>query len=121
MDLADPKRIAASYSANQAGDGENYAALYDKLDQSNAIGGDSYLSHAARLLASLAIDVSAAKTSSKTAESTVSLFKNKIQAVSGVDIDEELLNMLEVQRVYAAAAKLISVVDEMLKTILNMA
>ena len=118
--ISDPKLIAASNVQYEDGNGEIYEALFDKLDEDNTIDGDSYLSHAARLLASLAIDVSSATSSSETAASTVDLFESKIQAISGVATDEELANMLEVQRVYAAAAKMISIVDEMLKTILAM-
>lgn len=119
--ISNPKAIAASSDAAQAGNGEIYEALYDKLNEDNTIDGtDSYLNHAARLLSSLSIDVASAQSDSDTATSMVALFENKIQAVSGVDTDEELANMLDVQRVYAAAAKIISIVDEMLKTILGM-
>ncbi len=41
------------------------------------------------------------------------------QSVSGVNLDEELANMIKFQHGYAAAAKFISHVDQMLDTIIN--
>jgi len=42
------------------------------------------------------------------------------QSVSGVSTDEELVNMIKQQQAYAAAAKLIKVVDEMAQTLLDL-
>jgi flagellar hook-associated protein 1 FlgK len=39
---------------------------------------------------------------------------------SGVSVDEEMTNVLKFQRTYEASAKLITVADEMLQTILSM-
>lgn len=39
---------------------------------------------------------------------------------SGVSVDEEMTNVLKFQRTYEASAKLITIADEMLQTILNM-
>lgn len=41
-------------------------------------------------------------------------------SVSGVSMDEETINLIRYQQSYQAAAKLISVIDEMLSTIINM-
>jgi flagellar hook-associated protein 1 FlgK len=41
------------------------------------------------------------------------------QSVSGVNMDEELSNMIRYQHGYAAAARFISVVNSMLDTIIN--
>jgi flagellar hook-associated protein 1 len=42
------------------------------------------------------------------------------QSVSGVSTDEELINVMQYQQAYTAAARLITVVDEMVQTVLNM-
>jgi flagellar hook-associated protein 1 FlgK len=39
--------------------------------------------------------------------------------VSGVDADEETLNLIQFQRQYQAAARFINVVDEMLQTLIG--
>jgi flagellar hook-associated protein 1 FlgK len=41
------------------------------------------------------------------------------EAVSGVSIDEEAANLVEFQRSYQAAARVITTVDRMLETLLN--
>lgn len=45
--------------------------------------------------------------------------KEMRDAVSGVSLDEELTNLIKFQQAYTAAAKLITVSDEMLDTLLN--
>ncbi|NLJ60109.1 MAG: flagellar hook-associated protein FlgK [Firmicutes bacterium] len=44
---------------------------------------------------------------------------NNKDSVSGVSIDEELINLTRYQRVYQAASRFFTVVDEMLDTIIN--
>ena len=45
--------------------------------------------------------------------------ENLRESVSGVSTDEELLKMLQYQRAYEAAARLISTADSMLDTLIN--
>jgi flagellar hook-associated protein 1 FlgK len=40
-------------------------------------------------------------------------------ALSGVSTDEELVNLIQYQTAYQAAARIITTADEMLQTILN--
>ena len=42
------------------------------------------------------------------------------ESVSGVSLDEEMLNLIKFQHAYDAAAKLIGTVDEMIDTVMNM-
>ena len=46
--------------------------------------------------------------------------ENYRESVSGVSLDEEMVNLIQYQKAYEAAAKLISVSDEMLETLMNM-
>ena len=46
-------------------------------------------------------------------------FQTLRDASSGVSVDEELTNMIQYQRAYQASARLISTVDEMFETLLN--
>ncbi|MDE0847607.1 MAG: hypothetical protein OSA44_02200, partial [Nitrospinaceae bacterium] len=41
------------------------------------------------------------------------------ESISGVSIDEELINMIKFQQAYNAAARLIGVVDELLDTVIS--
>jgi len=46
--------------------------------------------------------------------------ENRRESISGVSLDEEMINLIKFQTAYDAAAKLISTADEMLQTVLNM-
>jgi len=46
--------------------------------------------------------------------------ENQRESVSGVSLDEEMINLIKFQNAYTAAAKLITTADEMMQTILQM-
>jgi flagellar hook-associated protein 1 FlgK len=46
--------------------------------------------------------------------------ENRRESISGVSLDEEMINLIKFQTAYDAAAKLISTADELLQTVLNM-
>ncbi len=46
--------------------------------------------------------------------------ENRRESISGVSLDEEMINLIKFQSAYDAAAKLISTADELLQTLLNM-
>jgi flagellar hook-associated protein 1 FlgK len=50
----------------------------------------------------------------------VAQLKNKRESVSGVSLDEEMINLIKFQNAYTAAAKLITTADEMMQTVLKM-
>lgn len=46
--------------------------------------------------------------------------ENRRESISGVSLDEEMINLIKFQNAYTAAAKMISAADEMMQTILQM-
>jgi flagellar hook-associated protein 1 FlgK len=42
------------------------------------------------------------------------------ESISGVNLDEEMMELMKTQRAYEAAGKLVSIADEMLRTILDL-
>jgi flagellar hook-associated protein 1 FlgK len=50
----------------------------------------------------------------------VGQLENYRESISGVSIDEEMVNLVKFQNAYQAAAKLIAAADEMMQTVLNM-
>jgi len=52
-------------------------------------------------------------------DSVVAAADAAVQADSGVNLDEEMTNMLQYQRAYQAAARVVTTVDEMLDTLVN--
>ena len=50
----------------------------------------------------------------------VAYLDNYRESVSGVSLDEEMINLIKFQNAYAAAAKLVSTADELLQTVIQM-
>jgi flagellar hook-associated protein 1 FlgK len=50
----------------------------------------------------------------------VAQLENRREAVSGVSLDAEMINLVKFQNAYDAAAKLVTTADELLGTVLNM-
>ena len=53
-------------------------------------------------------------------EEMVTKLQEMRDAISGVSLDEEMTNIIKYQHAYASAAKLVTVADEMLQTLLDM-
>ena len=71
------------------------------------------------LTTKVATDASAASTSYDTNEALHNTINTQFQSVSGVNKDEELANLIQYQKSYTAAAKIITTIDEMLDTLLG--
>ena len=53
-------------------------------------------------------------------EAVTRLLETQRASVSGVSLDEELADLLKFQKAFAASAKLITTVDEMLDMVVNL-
>lgn len=67
----------------------------------------------------IAAKTSQAKSTSDAASVVRDGLESQRQAMAGVSLDEESINLLGFQRMYQAAAKVVSVADEMIQTLLN--
>jgi flagellar hook-associated protein 1 len=45
---------------------------------------------------------------------------NHRESISGVSLDEEMLNLIKFQHAFDAAAKLVTTVDQMIQTVMDM-
>jgi len=120
--LDDPNLVAAAANFGDApGDNTNALAIADlqaALTMSGASATfDTYYT-------SIVSDAgSAARTAAYNFDhqtSMATLLDNYRETVSGVSLDEEMVNLIQFQHAYQAAAKLIATVDEILDTVLNM-
>ncbi|NVM21129.1 MAG: flagellar hook-associated protein FlgK [Desulfobacterales bacterium] len=71
------------------------------------------------LVSSIGIESASAARSRAFIETTVGKLGEIRDSISAVSLDEEMTNLIKFQHAYAAAAKLISVSDEMMKTLLS--
>lgn len=119
---SDPQLIAAAQSASGApGDNRNIQALAALQTSTQAtLGGITFKEYFVRLIGDVGQQV---QTSQDTQSFQQALFDQtlaKRESLSGVNIDEEVTNLIKFQRAFEAASRLISVGDEMYETIINM-
>jgi flagellar hook-associated protein 1 FlgK len=77
--------------------------------------GDQY----GQLVAALGVDSSTAQGESANQKVLIDHLDNQRQQTSGVSLDEEATKLIAYQRGYQAAARVVTVVDEMLDTLIN--
>lgn len=72
------------------------------------------------IVSDIALEVRSAEDSTTVYEALVSQTDLRRQSVSGVSIDEELIQLMQHQQAYVAATRVITAVDEMLRDLLGM-
>jgi flagellar hook-associated protein 1 len=117
---ADPSKIAASSAAGAVGNSTNALAIADLQSTASAgLNGATLDQFYANIVSVLGSDVAQAQGMAQSNGLLNSHVESQRQGVSGVNIDEEVTNMTAAQHAYQAAAKVISVIDSMLDTLIN--
>jgi len=116
--LTDPDQIAASSDGTQ-GDNGNAMAMAD-LQNEPIVCGQTAGSYYSNLVDQVGNNVSNATAEQEAVKLVLQQLSNQQSAVSGVSLDEEATNLVLYQRAYEAAARVISVVDELTGTTINM-
>ena len=115
-----PARLAVGLE-HVVGDNRSALAIVGLNDQSlDALGGISLPAFWSRHIEDMAIRTSAAQQAVEADQVIVESLEAQRQAISGVDIDEETINLLAYQRAFQGSARFISAVDEMLSTLLGL-
>lgn len=118
--VANPNLVAAS-KTGLAGDGSN-ATDWSKL-QSKAVTGLSGTSLNAfydAMIGDVAVTSSAAQAALDATTTIVDSLSAQRESISGVNTDEEAVNLIKYQRGYEGAARFMTVVDSMLQTLLGL-
>jgi flagellar hook-associated protein 1 len=116
----DIRNIAAGATGSK-GDGGLALAISQMRDQPSALlGSKKFSEFYAELVASVGRDALSAETSRDTKRAIVQQIELQRQSVSGVSMDEEMANMLKFQRSYQAAAKALSIFNEVTEDLLAM-
>ncbi|HEY6795731.1 MAG TPA: flagellar hook-associated protein FlgK [Kineosporiaceae bacterium] len=71
------------------------------------------------LTTSLGVQVQSLKTAQSVQDAVVAAAEDAVQADAGVNLDEEMTNMMQYQRAYQASARVITTADELLDTLIN--
>jgi flagellar hook-associated protein 1 FlgK len=103
--------------------GDNATALAIAGLRTRGVGsfnGDSIGGAFQKLVSSLAVTVQDAASKAEAQDTLVANADATRQSVAGVSIDEELTTLISQQSAYSAAARLVTVADEMIQDVLNM-
>ncbi len=122
-DIQDLRNIAAS-SDGSPGDGSNAKNLSDIKDipldfDLNGTPDDSFNSFYQSKIGKLGVDAQLAERMAKNSTTLKDSVEMRRNSVSNVSLDEEMTNMIKFQHAYNAAARNLTVIDEMLDKIIN--
>lgn len=123
VEALDPSALAAispgpPYQSN--GTALALAALQNSHDPADQIDGMSFLDFYAHLAAGIGSETQRAQNNKADHELYAAQARSLRQEMSGVSLDEEAVQLMELQRSYEATARLVTVVDELTQTVLNM-
>ena len=112
-----PELVAASATGAR---GNGYIALQiAELQQPNLAGGMSIDEIYRALVGTVGGAASSADRQAEAQSLSLQQFTTQQQSVSGVSLDEEMANMIKFQQAYNAAARMLTVMDEMLGVLIE--
>ncbi len=120
--VANPGLLAAATAAGSIGDGRNAQAVAN-LQQALSMSGGSedYSAFLNAIITSVGVATRDAEWRATSQDAQLAHLNAMRQSASGVNIDEEMVSMVQYQRGYEAAARVIQAVDEMLDSLLRLA
>ena len=119
--VADSDLIAAAGAGEGLPGGNSIAiAIGDLQSTATMTGGSTYSEYYSALVGKVGADVQTANFNYSHQNTMVQNLDNYRQEVSGVSLDEEMVNLVQFQQAYNAAAKLITTADDMMDTLMSM-
>jgi len=113
-----PSNVAASGDGHP-GDGSNALAIAD-LEYEQAIEHFTLDGYYRSLISQVGQDLQEAQFMRDNYELLLKRFENERESAIGVSLDEEMVKLIQYQHAYTAAARLTTVVDQMIRTVLDM-
>jgi flagellar hook-associated protein 1 FlgK len=119
--LDDPGRIQASGVAGATGNNHVMLALAQLADKPiAALGNQTFSRSYGETVARLGQSLASLNTQIANQNVVGEMLKRQRDAISGVSLDEEMTDLIRFQKAFEASARLVTVVDGMLDTVLNM-
>ena len=120
--LSNVQLIAAADASEDVPGGSGNAIAISELQNSSqaTLGNATFDSYYNSLVGDVGQDATSANFNYEHQTSMVNRLENQRQEISGVSLDEEMVNLVKFQHAYNAAAKIITTVDEMMQTLLGM-
>ncbi len=121
--VKDVFKIAAAQSDNslEKGDGSNALAIAQLRNEYNSeLENATFEDFLSSVVGKIGIESSSIKQSYEAQDAIMKNIKTKRESIMGVNLDEELTDLLKYQRAYEASAKVLNTVSKSLETIINM-
>ncbi len=116
-----PSLFQAAGAAGAVGDNQTALALAQLAQtRHGTLNNQTFQQHYGQSVAELGQSLATANGQVSDQEAVTRLLETQRASVSGVSLDEELADLLKFQKAFAASAKLITTVDEMLDMVVNL-
>lgn len=116
--IADPSQFQSSGAVGAAGDN---SIVLELAQLNDSTGGSPTLSqNYAQTVSALGGAISSATDQLNTSQAVSTTLTSQRSSESGVDIDTEMTNLLQYQKAYEASAQLVTVLNNMMQTAVNM-
>lgn len=121
--LSDSQFITRSTTAS-SGEGKNdnllkmLASMDEQKDISASFKG-TFEQYVTSLIGEMAVEVEYSKDMKDSTQAVFNTIANQRESVMGVSLDEEGINMVQHQKSYNAAARILTAMDELLETLIN--
>ncbi len=120
-EVLDDVRFLSAAQNHDPGSNDNALAMVDLQDLAlDELNGLSIRDQWARTIEDLAVTTAAAQQATTAQTVIAEALAAQRESVSGVNLDEEAINLLQYQRGYQGAARFITVIDEMMETLLTL-
>jgi len=117
----DPSKIQAGGVAGAPGDTSVAVRLAQLADQAHAaLNGQTFSENYGQTVAALGQALNGTNTQLANQQIVEDMLLRQRESVSGVSLDEEMTDLIKFQRAFEASAKLITTVDELLQTVINL-
>lgn len=116
--ITDPALVAASSDGTRGSNG-NIEAMYALRNQA-VINGQSPTDYYSGIVFNVGNAASNANAEQSASSLVLQQLNDQRSSVSGVSLDEEAANLMRYQQAYAASAQVVSTINSMLETVINM-
>ena len=118
--VANPQLLAAAKNGEPA-DNQTALAIANLQTQPLAgLNGQSLTDSYENMINTIATNTAGATTNAQATQSVVDTLNAQRQALSGVSLDEEAVNLIQQQRAFQGAARLITVVNDMMTDLMDL-
>ena len=114
-----PSDLAAASSTSANGVASQLAGLQNPTDPADTINGVNYTDFYSIMASNLGTQASDASQAQSSQTDLLSQAESLRSQISGVSLDEQATQLLQYQQAYAAASKLVSVIDQMTSDLIN--